>query len=53
MLGAIALAGVGAVVFAAVNAEGLLVDRAGGALGPNALGLVSGLLLLIAAFGAV
>ena len=53
VLGAIALAGVGAVVFAAVNADGLLGDRAGGALGPNALGLVSGLLLVIAAFGAV
>ena len=53
VLGAIALAGVGAVIFAAVNADGLLGDRAGGALGPNALGLVSGLLLVIAAFGAV
>ena len=53
VLGAIAVAGVGAVVFAAVNADGLLADRAGGALGPNALGLVSGLLLVIAAFGAV
>ena len=40
VLGAIALAGVGAVIFAAVNADGLLGDRAGGALGPNALGLV-------------
>jgi O-antigen ligase len=53
VLGAIAVAGVGGVVFAAVNADGLLGERAGGALGPNALGLVSGLLLLIAAFGAV
>ena len=53
VLGAIAVAGVGAVVFAAVNADALLADRAGGALGPNALGLVSGLLLVIAAFGAV
>jgi O-antigen ligase len=53
VLGAIAVAGVGGVVFAAVNADGLLGERAGGALGPNALGLVSGLLLVIAAFGAV
>jgi O-antigen ligase len=53
VLGAIAVAGVGAVVFATINADAVLVDRAGGALGPNALGLVSGLLLVIAAFGAV
>jgi O-antigen ligase len=53
VLGAMAIAGVGAVVFAAVDAGGLLADRAGGTLGPNALGLVSGLLLVIAAFGAV
>jgi O-antigen ligase len=53
VLGAIAVAGVGAVAFAAVDADGLLGDRVGGALGPNALGLVSGLLLVIAAFGAV
>lgn len=53
VLGAVAVAGVGAVIFAAAGADGSLADRVGGALGPNALGLVSGLLVVIAAFGAV
>jgi len=53
VLGAIAVAGISTVVFAAASADGSLADRIGGALGPNALGLVSGLLVVIAAFGAV
>ena len=53
ILGAMAAAGVVAVADAALSGGSLLTERSGGALGPNALGLVSGLLLLIAAFGAV
>jgi O-antigen ligase len=53
ILGAIAAAGVVAVADGALSGGSLLTERSGGSLGPNALGLVSGLLLLIAAFGAV
>lgn len=51
VLGAIAIVGVGIVIFGAAIAD--LGGRTGGTLGPNGLGLLSGLLLLMAAFGAV
>ncbi len=53
VLGAIAAAGVIAVADGALSGGGLLTERSGGSLGPNTLGLVSGLLLLFAAFGGV
>jgi O-antigen ligase len=53
VLGATVAAGAVAIVVGAFNADSLFEGRTGGALGPNALGLVSGLLLLSAAFGAV
>ena len=43
VLGAIAGAGVIAVADGALSGGSLLTDRSGGSLGPNALGLVSGL----------
>jgi O-antigen ligase len=53
ILGAVAAAGVVAVADGVISGGSLLTERSGGSLGPNLLGLVSGLLLLIAAFGAV
>jgi O-antigen ligase len=53
VLASLALAGVVAVALAAGNVDGLLSDRARSDLGPNALGMVAGLTLLIGAFGAV
>jgi O-antigen ligase len=51
VLGAIAGAGVVAVAIGALTGGNLLTQRSGGTLGPNPLGLVSGVVLLIAAFG--
>jgi O-antigen ligase len=54
VLYAIAAATAVGVVVAAVSGGDLLAGRSrGGTLGPNALGLMSGLLLLIAAFGGI
>jgi O-antigen ligase len=53
ILVAVAGAGVVAVADGVLSGGSVLTDRSGGSVGPNALGLVSGLLLLIAAFGAV
>jgi O-antigen ligase len=57
ILGALAMAGAVAVVLALVGSvdvadAGPLAARGGGVLNPNTLGLVSGLLVLMAAFGA-
>jgi O-antigen ligase len=51
ILATVAGAGVVAVADGVLSGGGLLTDRSGGTLGPNALGMVSGLLLVIAAFG--
>ncbi len=51
LMAAIAVGAVVAVVIAASSGGVLLVDRSGGTLGPDTLGLVASVLLLITAFG--